>query len=391
MWNGTITDTALHAPAMSNYTRREASVARVLSFAIDEFGLKAGDTLLDPSCGTGEMLRQAMLCGLNVVGVEANPYLRLAARVNTCASYSLPELKAESARLLTEAKLFTLSTEHGDLRLEEKLPSLPHLERWIARRVALKVVAIRECIEEYVSPANREPAMLALASIIQNISSTKLSSHAFGAREVRRDAPVMRLFTLRLAQIINNAEWLQSQSDLGHASVTRQAPTHAASSITPYLPARVGIASPPFLGQIDSIMRTRLELCFLGYASSMEELAHLSGQARATSSRQRRITGEIRSLHLVESALEAKAGKLSWGWGHAQSVRAYFTRLLALLESMNSSLEAQGCLMLMVEDTAYADTVIPVMKIAEELANIAGYSRVEARVVAGKSMLLITA
>src|SRR5437764_1466547 len=79
-----------------------------------------------------------------------------------------------------------------------RMPDMPRLERWITRKVACKIVTLRECIAQNVSEENRDIPMLALASILRGASNMKLSPHAFGSREVKQDAPVLAMFEMKL-------------------------------------------------------------------------------------------------------------------------------------------------------------------------------------------------
>ena len=59
------------------------------------------------------------------------------------------------------------------------LPEMPRLERWISRRVALKVLALRMCIEECVSPANRD-----LPRLDEDTKLTELGLDSTGVLEM---------------------------------------------------------------------------------------------------------------------------------------------------------------------------------------------------------------
>lgn len=50
---------------------------------LDDFGLRPGQTLLDPFCGTGTTLVEGKKLGCRVLGFEANPMAHLAASVRT--------------------------------------------------------------------------------------------------------------------------------------------------------------------------------------------------------------------------------------------------------------------------------------------------------------------
>src|SRR3954454_11781591 len=153
-----------NTPIFDWYLMPESYSAPLVRSAIEEFGV-GGGTVLDPFCGTGTTLLAARLAGCDALGVEVNPFLCFASRVKTREDFDLALLRAEVEKLLDEAGP-RLQMVTGEQWPEYVLPDMPRLDRWIARRVALKVMALRACIEEYVSPANRDVPLLALASIL---------------------------------------------------------------------------------------------------------------------------------------------------------------------------------------------------------------------------------
>src|SRR5579864_3605104 len=50
---------------------------------LDEFGAKTGDCILDPFCGAGTTLVEAMKRGMRATGIDANPSSYFAAQVKT--------------------------------------------------------------------------------------------------------------------------------------------------------------------------------------------------------------------------------------------------------------------------------------------------------------------
>ncbi|MDQ3928282.1 MAG: hypothetical protein M3328_03940, partial [Chloroflexota bacterium] len=276
--NGRATTASLNRnlPLFDWYIMPEAYSAPLVVDAIKEFHVPEGATVLDPFCGTGTTLVAARLAGRNAVGIEVNPFLCMASRVKIRENFNLPLLRREASNLLAAARLVLRNVDEGKMPyLADKLPDMPRLERWIARRVALKVLALRDLIDEHLSPQNREIGFLALAAILRGASNMKLSPHAFGSREVKHDAPVMSLFEMRMAKMLEDIQWVQSQPNLGSAHAIEGDVRNAGKVEHKLLPAHLAITSPPYLNNLDYTMQTRMELFFLGFVDSMEELKHL--------------------------------------------------------------------------------------------------------------------
>ena len=267
-----------NTPLFDWYLMPEAYSAPLVYEAIEEFGVAEGETVLDPFCGTGTTLVAAKMAGRNGLGIEVNPFLCFASRVKSRDCFDLPLLRLETKRVMADAHL-RLDRVCDDMNQRAALlPDMPRLERWIARKVACKIIVLRECITEQMSEENRDVPMLALASILRGASNMKLSPHAFGSREVKQDAPVLAMFEMKLTKMLGDIEWLQGHEHdrpLGRAEVV-QGDIRAMSDLEhPLLPARLAIGSPPYLNNLDYTMQTRMELFFLGFVNSMDELKSL--------------------------------------------------------------------------------------------------------------------
>lgn len=378
-------------PIYDWYVMPEAYSAPLVHDAIREFGIAKGGTVLDPFCGTGTTLLAARLVGCNALGIEVNPFLAFASRVKSQVEFDLPLLRIETERLLVVARdaLQRVETD-GNMQwsLAGERPQMPRLDRWIAGRVMWKVLALKDCIERYVSPCVQDVPMLALASILRGASNMKLTPHAFGSREVKQDSPVLHMFEMRLQKMLTDIEWLGEQEDLGTASVVEGDIRQAGSHVHDFLPSDLAITSPPYLNNLDYTMQTRLELFFLGFISDMEELKQLRKRmmicdAKATYKdiEDWRRVEDVASVENVAQAIDDKLGNRGWGWDYGLMTRQYFGGLLRALESIKEMLAPGATLMMVLGDSAHSGIHVPVTAIAAELGRIAGFGKSEVRVL----------
>jgi len=61
-------------------------------------GLKGGDTILDPFVGSGTALLEAMLLGINSIGVDASPLCVLQCEVKTCTPVASELIRQDACR-----------------------------------------------------------------------------------------------------------------------------------------------------------------------------------------------------------------------------------------------------------------------------------------------------
>ncbi len=382
-------------PIYGWYLMPEAYSAQLVDEAIREFGVPEGGTVLDPFCGTGTTLVAARLSGYNAVGVEVNPFLSFASRVKTRARFDLPSLKVETERLLKAAHAAIIETDANELHTRYDAPEMPRLERWISKRVVLKVLALRSCIDECVSAANRDIPRLALAAILRGVSNMKLSPHAFGSREVKQDAPVMQAFEAKLRRMLLDIEWLQEQKHLGQAHVIEadiralHDPTlETQNSKLKTQNSDLAITSPPYLNNLDYTMQTRLELFFLGFINDMEGLKQLRKRmmicdAKATYKdiEDWRRVEEVSSIKAVAQAIDDKLGNRGWGWDYGRMTRQYFGGVLRAMESIHPMLKPGARLVLVLGESAHSGILVPVPTLVAELGELAGYRQEAIRVL----------
>ncbi len=371
------------------YLMPEAYSAPLVTDAIAEFGIRKGQTLLDPFCGTGTTLVAAKLAGCDALGIEVNPFLCFASRTKAREDFDLPLLRLESATLLKKANAaLDRLVDTGPLSLVDDLPDMPRLEQWISRRVVWKILALRECIGENTSERVRDLPMLALASLLRGASNMKLSPHAFGSRVVKHDAPVMCMFEQKLKKMIADIEWLEEQDGLGRAEVVEGDVRASGGLEHELLPAALAIGSPPYLNNLDYTMQTRMELFFLGFVSDMEGLKRLRKKMMICDTKAtykeiedwKRVE-EIPTIATVSKAIDDKLEDKGWGWDYGRMTRNYFGGLLRAMESVKPMLAPGAKLVLILGESAHAGILVPVPDLAAELGKIAGYDHAEVRVM----------
>jgi hypothetical protein len=376
-----------NTPVFAWYLMPESYSAPLIYQAIQEFNGPGRGTVLDPFCGTGTTLVASRLVGCNALGIEVNPFLCFASRVKTRVGFDLPLLKVEVDKLLNAAasSLEMATAEPGP---PYGLPDMPRLERWITRRVAIKVLALRHCIDECVSPANRDLPLLALASILRGVSNMKLSPHAFGSREVKHDAPVMLAFEGKLRKMLADIEGQSVEQPPGEARVIEGDIRAIRDLEDNLLPATLAITSPPYLNNLDYTMQTRLELFFLGFIQDMEELKQLRKRmmicdAKATYKdiEDWRRVEEVPEIMEVARAIDDRLGDRGWGWDYGRMTRQYFGGILRALEAVRTMLAPQAHFVLVVGESAHAGVLVPVPDLVTRLGRMAGYTCEDVRVL----------
>ncbi|HID30858.1 MAG TPA: helix-turn-helix domain-containing protein, partial [Desulfobacterales bacterium] len=360
--------------------------------AIERFNIEIGDTILDPFVGAGTTAVTGVLRGINVLGLEINPFLCFAAQVKLDWTVDLTDFRATLTRVLDKAypllKVMSvekdLFTEHLPPDAEEQgrailaevdEPQMPRLYKWMSPVVVHKVLVLRHLIEHDVPQQMRQYFLLALAAILRPASNMKLTPHAFGSRKHKQDAPVYDLFSQKLFKMANDLEYLQSlkyQTGTGEIiCCDARAANHVQSDM---LPASLAITSPPYLNNLDYTMQTRMELFFLRFVDNMADLRDLrkkmvvcDAKAMYRDIEDSEEVVDVQSIQQIAAALEEAHKGKNWGWDYPFMITQYFGGMFKTLKAVKPLLKRRAPFIIIVGESAHSGIKVPVPDILAEL------------------------
>ena len=129
--------------------------------------------MLDPFCGSGGVLVEARLAGLNSIGVDINPLALFLSKVKTT---SLPKDELERGwHDLKKHVIQRISQSRGKLKFNlPKFPPKLHVDYWFKPKVINELTLIRRCIEEEIENTDLKDFFLAIFScVVRNVSNNR--------------------------------------------------------------------------------------------------------------------------------------------------------------------------------------------------------------------------
>lgn len=148
-----------------------------------------GDTVLDPFCGSGTTLVEALLLKRHAVGVDANPLACQIARAKTTRLDetdvdALRSLSAQASALLAQRSSGTMSLfpDAATTNIIARRPSFEGLDFWFDSDVIEELSLLKALCLTLNSQAARQLALTAFSSIIVTVSRQDSDT-----RYVRRD------------------------------------------------------------------------------------------------------------------------------------------------------------------------------------------------------------
>jgi DNA modification methylase len=174
-------------------------------------GLKPSETVLDPFCGSGTVLLEAYLNGLNPIGADLNILATKIARVKTqlleVDAYVRDQLLARFQELLSQPDESKKDLESFSNAAREEL------ESWFPIPVLRKLGWLFRKIEEVPEARVREGLEILVSSIVRQISQQEPRDLRIRRREVPlKDAPVYELVAPRVADLRRRLQHFSERS-----------------------------------------------------------------------------------------------------------------------------------------------------------------------------------
>ena len=316
----------------------------------------------DPFLGSGTVTVQAKMNGYPSFGVELNPLLHFVARVKVATWKVPPDRLLETALHLptdrqTEAPAFLQSEKHF------RPPVLRNLER-------LKggIDAFQPATEE--DAHIRDLMLLAFASILIDCSNLKRSpclGYAPG-KFVEDDAP-FTLFASKIAAIAGDLRLCQTKY---RDSLDTPAEIILANSMEyqPPIGYDLVITSPPYMNGLDYVMNYKIEIGWLGFARTHQELKQLKdamvvcdnvskGVVRRFSGVSQRYTNSW--IEHIKAEIAANIARRGFYRREdiPEIVHKYFDDMYRVMRNVAQAIRPGGRFILVVGDSLIADVYVP--------------------------------
>jgi hypothetical protein len=245
---------------------------------------RPGDLILDPFCGSGTALLEAILCGRNAIGADSNPLARLISRSKTVSSP--PEtIRRRAVSLLARAQRTTGQATTIDV-VNVDLWFYPHVQRQLS--------ALKSAIDDERNDHIRSFFRMALSATIKRVSladprlsvPVRLRASQYGEDHWLRAKTETRLRRLKRVNVTREFETVL-ESNLRRMEDFRRIRVPGVSADVIACDARdlrqsgcrrsvatgsvdLIITSPPYPGAQKYIRSSSLSLGWLGLATSAD-------------------------------------------------------------------------------------------------------------------------
>lgn len=337
----------------------------------EELKMRPEMVVLDPFAGSGTLNVGAKMLNFNSIGIEKNPFMAFVMRTKLGWDVNLSRLK----RIFKDLKF--------PIEPRTRPPKFMLVKRQFRAPVLKNLLRIKEAIGDIKDVKMKDIFKLAFASILMECSNLKRAPSIGYApeKEVDDNTPFI-LFKKRVKQIIEDLKFVQS------LAVTAEAKVFNEDSRTFSLPdesVSFAVTSPPYLNAMDYIGNYKIEIGWLGYASSTKDFADLRNGLVVCDNVSRRFLKKYSKskrvyhsdwLRYIEEMLSLRMEELPRPRrdDYPIVVRKYFDDLYQVIDKVYESLKINGQLVMVVGDSLICDVYVPTDLILVEIGREIGFS-----------------
>jgi len=350
---------------------------------IDRFGLRSGQTILDPFCGTGTTLVESKIQGINSIGIEANPMAHFASTVkvdwpiaddgltdhaNRVADYAEKAIRTESFR-----DLRTLPADAHSLLLKDSISPLP----------LHKSLILLEAIRHHNDEHYYHYQLLAFAkTLVFSISNLHFGPEVGVRRLKKYDAPIIEYW---MKEVLSMANDLRSAPKDCAFTEVHHADSRQLHNVLQPKSIDAVFTSPPYPNEKDYTRTTRLESVLLGFINNKNELRNLK-QGLLRSNTRNVYKGDIdddwvvnhQEIQAIANAIEKRRIELNKTSGfeklYGRVTQLYFGGMARHLAELRPFLKPGAYLGYVVGDQAsYLQVMIRTGEILAGIAQSLGY------------------
>lgn len=342
----------------------------LVSGLLDSFNITAEDSVLDPFAGVGTTVIETKKTGATAHGVEVHPFISWVAEQKTNWDIDLGGLQNEKSEIQSSVDSALKSRDPELYISEDEEPEF--LYKVFDNRKLGQLYMIDEAIQESDSKFINLWRM-ALVSSLRDVCKANTVFPYVQPSSTKDSTPDPKsVFSEKLSMVVDDlSKVIREVDSFGDSNIhnidARNIDTIDDESIDAV------ITSPPYLNNVDYADVTRLELYFLGYASTWGEVTERVRRDLVNSSTvvlkgvpsdiepRKELPESIRDTLVQKQAKlrEVRDGKDYSGKKYDVMVPAYFNDMYDVMSSVYDKMKAETYFVLVLGDSAPYGVHIP--------------------------------
>lgn len=326
-----------------------------------------GDIVLDPFCGSGTTLVEALLNGRNGLAIDIDPFARLLTSVKT-TRYSAADIERID-QIVNKIKNNLTITASADA-----YPDIPNISKWFNEQAIDRLAVLKTLIDEYAVDriAIKNYLYIVLAAIVRRCSNAENESPKpyISTRfpKVPED-PFIVFFETE--SLYRNAiiEFAKDTEDLKVSNTILS--SNDARNIVLDSMVELAVTSPPYINAYDYVRILKFENMWLGLADNKELVSlrkeYIGTEISSSFYTKYQYATQSETLCSIMPTIE-NVDRL-----RASMVGTYFEDMALNLIQVRNVLVPGGRYVIVVGDSTIRNQNVPTTKILTEIALANGY------------------
>lgn len=376
----------LHANYLAGLLAAEKELARhpVHSFhryfgklipGIPRFAIKyfsdSDSVVLDPFCGSGTTLVEAMLQGRRAVGIDVNPLATFISRVKTT-----PIPKTDLDRALTE--ILRAWRSRPGIDAEAPIPYVVNMDHWFRPEVKMELLSLKASIMQLPASDTKDFFLAVFSAFIRSVSNAD-PQHVFpgyskrmraldaAGRNINVEASFLRAARKRILQVSCLDPNVLRPVVLG-GSLEEHVMDESSIDLV--------VTNPPYISSIRYLETMKIEM---GWLEMLQSQAHYLQMDRLVTGTERFYKRELTSIPTtdIETVDEIARSLFAEHPKMAMTVSEYFRRMQITFSHLSRLIQPGGHLIVKISDTKVRDCVIRTPEIFVDICKDLGFSLVD--------------
>jgi hypothetical protein len=326
-----------------------------------------GDYVLDPFCGSGTTLVEAMLNGRNAISVDIDPFARLLTRVKTTKF-------TENDLTCLDQTVINIHANINNLTPKIQFPEIPSIHKWFSVENTNKLAILKSLIDLVENENAQAYLLIVFASIIRRCSNAEsVSPKPYISTRFPKDPDdpfavffeVDALYRPAIESFKDDTENKDVENIFIHSNDAREIKCSQSVSLA--------ITSPPYINAYDYVRILKFENMWLGLARNDQLVL----------SRKKYVGTEnfssfyINYEHALKSPTLAEIAPLirEVDKPRYEMVCTYFEDMALNMIAVRNRLKTDGRYIIVVGDSTIRNQIIPTGKILAEIAEKCGYEK----------------
>ncbi len=347
------------------------------------YGISREATVLDPFCGSGTTLVTCKMHGIDSIGVDANPLMKLVSEVKTTWDYDIDKLHYQICSLIISLTQGFKKISQSQVKIEDDwLKKMPQkeLDSWLRPRLQKEAAFSKYLISKIKDKKIASLIKIIMGKALFDASNVVLAPgtcfYPYQNKESFYD-----LFCQKLIQVYKDIKLLSTNNcDYGKSSIFC-GDSRKIDQILPINSVDFLICSPPYPNDLEYTTHTRLELYLWDFANSMNDILAVKKNMVCGSTKliwnnknNEKYISEFQEIIKITSEMNSRLSDKNWGFNYPRMVREFFGDMFLVMENSFKILKPGAISLWVVGDQSVKGVLVPVGKLLAEIGERIGYS-----------------